>query len=325
MRFILSLLAALILSMPLAVTAEPSSKLYPVEVCELSKNGTKQIIKTYELADDENPDNIPQDSFYQGDFIFELADITKKENVSTNVKEFKKSVSINTNTKDLGTVIKKFDTSIEYNDDGYTGTLNLNTRNIQIKTAGTKNESYTISSVREYPNLSSNDASLVPKTIDDKGTVMTLSKIDWKTQYLSSVDYQELPDSYTAVASYTGTAYRTVATGYIATAEYKGTISKTITGKTTYNAVFKGTKVLNNETNIVENTSISDNMKGGDAGSENLTGRFISFVILFSLLGGGIGIAFLLFLKRRKDKKISAVENESSQEFEDTEKEESEL
>ncbi|MCL2816588.1 MAG: hypothetical protein FWD23_18475, partial [Oscillospiraceae bacterium] len=98
---------------------------------------------------------------------------------------------------------------------------------------------------REYPYLSSNDTSLVPKTISDKyGRTLTLSNIQWRTQNTVTVDYSQLPDEYTAVASYTGTAYRTVVTGYITTAEYSGTVSKSKTGKTIYTAYFTGIPIV---------------------------------------------------------------------------------
>jgi len=296
-------------------TVKTIPKIYPVNVYESSENGINQIIKTYELSAGESAEDIPRDSFQQGDFIFELTDITKKNTSSTDIKEFKKTVSINTATNDLGTVISKFAPTIEYKSDGYTGTLSLNTRNIQIKTAGTKNESYTISSVKEYPNLSNNDPALVPKTITDKGTTMNLSRIDWKTSSSSAIDYQELPENYTAIASYTATAYKIVATGYIATGEYKGSISKTTAGKTIYTAVFKGTKVLQPETEkqrieaFIENVSISDDVKGGDAEKINSS---VIFKILFFVIVGIIILGFVI-KKKYDERKNQITENTNSE------------
>jgi hypothetical protein len=58
-----------------------------------------------------------------------------------------------------------------------------------------------------------------------------------------AVDYDQLPVSYTAVATYTASASKTVVTGYVTTAEYKGTVSKLNQGLTVYTAYFAGTEI----------------------------------------------------------------------------------
>jgi hypothetical protein len=119
----------------------------------------------------------------------------------------------------------------------------LDIATVTVETAGTKTTGYTVSATREYPHLSAADTSLVPKTITDNGRELTLASVDWRAGNTVTVDYDALPDSYTAVATYTTTASKTVVTGYITTAEYKGTIAKLITGKTVYTAYFAGTLI----------------------------------------------------------------------------------
>jgi len=238
MLFLIALI--LTLNMPFVIFAEQESglnnetqiteelpELYPVSVYESSENGIKKIIKTYELSEDEKPEDIPHDDFQQGNFNYTLADIIKKENSSADVKEHTKTVSLTTDTNDVNAIVKQLAQTIEYkSDDGYIGILNLDVNSIKVKTGGTKTDNYTISSVREYPGLSNNDTSLIPKTITDNGKTMTLAGIEWRTQTSSSVDYQELPATYTAIASYTATGSKTIVTGYSVTAEYKGSIQK---------------------------------------------------------------------------------------------------
>jgi len=315
-------------------------KLYPVSVYESAENGVKQIIKTYELSESEKPEDIPCDSFQKGDFDYELTDIIKKETASADVKEHTKTVSLNTDTNDLNAIVKQLAQTVEYkSDDGYAGILSLDIKSIKVETAGTKTSNYTVSAVREYPNLSSNDTALIPKTITDNGRTMNIAGIEWRTQTSSSVDYQELPTTYTAVVSYTAAGSKTIVTGYAVTAEYKGSISKMITGKTVYTAIFDGRKILtvNDEDNqentktftdsTVETTEesliVSENIKGGGAESKKLTGIFIAFAILFSALGGSIGGAFLLLRKRHKSGEETAINEESSVLLEDEQKGES--
>ena len=219
---------------------------------------------------------------------------------------------------------------MEYkSDDGYAGILNLDVNSIKVETAGTKKSSYTISSVREYPNLSSNDTALIPRTITDNGKTMTLAGVEWRTQTSSSVDYQELPVTYTAIANYTATGSKTVVTGYTVTANYKGSISKAITGKTVYTAIFNGSKISDEtiteqeiltafSNDVSENNTINfDDMKGGDVRSKINTA--VILIIIFIAMGGVAVYAFLVLLKKRKNKKITA-DDENPSSIENNEK-----
>jgi hypothetical protein len=103
--------------------------------------------------------------------------------------------------------------------------------------------------------MSSNDTSLIPKTITDSGRTLTLESVNWKTQNYVTVDYEQIPETYTAIATYTGTASRTTITGYITTAEYRGKLSKILTGKTVYTAYFIGVPIVTGTVNKPETTA----------------------------------------------------------------------
>jgi len=232
-------------TVPEYIANKPVNYLYPVSINETNKNGRNEIIKTYELAENEKPDNISRESFILNGYIYELTDITKKETDSTDTRKHTETITLDTDTNDTGAILKLLKTTIEYKSgDGYTGILSLDISSIKVETAGTKSSSYTVTATREYPHLSSNDTSLIPKSINENGRTLTLSNIQWKTQNTVTIDYDCLPESYTAIVTYMGTAYKTVVTGYVTTAEYSGTLSKTITGKTLYKAYFTGTPII---------------------------------------------------------------------------------
>lgn len=223
------------------VTAPPAPKLYPTGVLETQEKGKREIIKTYELSPGENPADIPRDSFERDGWSYFLTDITKKETAAADTREHTEVVTLNTDTKDMDAILRQLAQTLEFtSEDGYTGILTLNVASITVETAGTKKSSYTVSATREYPHLSSNDTSLVPKTITDGGRTLTLASVNWKTQSGMSVDYDQIPASYTAVATYTAAASKTVVTGYVTTAEYKGFLSKLNQGRTIYTAYFLG-------------------------------------------------------------------------------------
>lgn len=309
-------------------------KIYPVSVYETTENGSKQIIKTYELGTDESPVDIPRESFERDGWCYELTDIIKKETAAADVREHTKAVNIDTDTKEIDKIVNLLAPTMEYSsDDGYAGILNLDIQSISVGTAGTKNSTFTVSAVREYPHLSSNDTSLVPKTITDNGRTMTLSGVNWRTATSSSVDYNELPNTYTAVATYTTTGSKTVVTGYTTIADYKGTISKMINGKTVYTAIFHGTEIplvpiaietIENEMELTEEASSQEiEMTSEDIEKSDFRGiQTVLILILAIILFLGCLYFFTKYKNNQKGDKSEnkeIAESENEEEFKEVE------
>ena len=242
--------------MPEQATPEPAEEpepeppatalitMFPVDVTEVRDSGNWQIIRTYELLPGESPTDIPQGSFERSGWKFTLTDIIRKESSNAETREHKETVTLNTATNELEQILALLGNTIEYrSDDGFVGILSLDVSSIKVETAGTRTTSHTMTVTREYPNLSSNDTSLVPKTVEDRGKTYTLSNVDWRVGNYSTVDYERIPDYYTAVATYNATGYSTRVTGYVTTAEYSGTLGKLSQGKTTYVAYFLGEEI----------------------------------------------------------------------------------
>lgn len=222
-----------------------SIKAYPSDVTETRDSGGRQIIKTYELSTSEKPEDIPRDDFERDGWRYSLTDITRKETANAVTREHSETVTLETDTKELEQILPLLSPTMEYKaEDGFVGVLTLDVASIKVETAGTKTSSYTMNVTREYPNLSNNDTSLVPKTVEDNGRTFTLAGIDWRAGNTATVDYDALPEYYTAVASYTATATSTKITGYTTTAEYSGTLAKLSQGKTLFTAYFLGKEIV---------------------------------------------------------------------------------
>jgi hypothetical protein len=219
-------------------------RLYPTGVYDVLENGARWIVKTYELDAGEDPANIPCDAFERDGWMYSVTDVTKKETAAADGREYVEVVTISTDTKEMEAILHKLAPTIEFtSEDGYAGVLALDVSGIAVESAGTKTSGYTANATREYPHLSSNDTSLVPKSITDNGRTLNLASVEWKTGNTATVDYEQIPASYTAVATYSARASRTVVTGYVTTAEYKGTLSKLNQGKTVYTAYFLGAEI----------------------------------------------------------------------------------
>lgn len=227
------------------IAPETQAELFPADVQTTINGDTRQIIKTYVLTAGQSPAQIPRDSFERDGCIYDLTDITEKRNSGMDTRSHTETVEINTNTSDLNEIMSQLSPTIEHQSvDGYEGILNLDLSSVNCKTAGYKNSSYTVTATREYSNLSTNDLSLIPKTITDNGRTLQLDDVSWEDQTYTAVDYDEIPASYRAVAKYTGTASKSVVTGYVTTAKYSGEIVKMITGDTVYTAYFTGSEIV---------------------------------------------------------------------------------
>ena len=217
----------------------PEIKVYPSDVTETREGGVWHIVKTYELAVNENPADIPRADFERSGWKFTLTDIIRKETANAETRPHTETVTVNTDTKELEKILPLLSPTMEFTaEDGFVGMAS-----IKVETAGTKTTSYKMKVTREYPRLSTNDTSLVPKTVTENGKTYTLAGVDWKAGNYETVDYEQVAEYYTAYATYTTTGTSTKVTGYVTTAVYNGTLAKLTQGKTVYTAYFIGEEI----------------------------------------------------------------------------------
>jgi hypothetical protein len=219
-------------------------ELYPADVQTVIDDNGRQIVRTYILTAEQDPADFPRASFIRDGWMYTLTDITQQRTSETDTRSHTETVTINTDTNDLHEIIKQLSPTLEYlSQDGYRGILTLDLTSVNCEAAGHRNSSYTVTATREYPHLSENDLSLIPKTITDNNRTLELDSVTWEVQQHIYVDYHAIPYSYRAIAKYTATASRRVVTGYVTAAEYRGEIAKTVTGDTIYKAYFEGAEI----------------------------------------------------------------------------------
>ena len=222
----------------------PQVYMFPCDVTEMVENGTRWIVKTYELTAAEKPQNIPREAFERGGYNYTLTDILRTETANAETREHFEVVTVDTETKELEEILPLLAPTIEYTaEDGFVGILALDVTTLKVETAGTTTSSYTKTVTREYPHLSANDTSLVPKTVEEKGKTYTLAGVDWRMGNYETIDYEQIAEYYTAIATYTATGSTTKVTGYTTTVEYRGTLAKLTQGKTYYTAYFEGEEI----------------------------------------------------------------------------------
>ena len=221
--------------------APPPAVLYPAEVRTSEENGMIRLEKVYYLSTRDDPAAIPTGDFDREGRHYTLLDVLKNDLSETDAKDYIEVVTLDSSTKDMAEIIKMLEPEREIaTEDGYTGILKPDYTKITVEAAGYKNNSWTVSANRTYPNLSDADASLIPKTITDSGRTLTLAGVDW----------QEAGEFYNAIASYTGTASGRSVTGYTVSVEYSGEVTKTSRDTVIYTAVFSAENASHGETHL---------------------------------------------------------------------------
>jgi hypothetical protein len=311
-------------------TQSPGIKVYPSDVAEAREGGVCRIVKTYELAAHENPADIPRADFERGGWKFTLTDIIRKETATAETRAHTETVTLNTDTKELEKILPLLTPAMDYTaEDGFVGVLTLDVASIKVETAGTKTASYEMKVTREYPRLSAADTSLVPKTVTEKGKTYTLAGVDWRAGNYETIDYEQVPEYYTAVATYSATGTSTKVTGYVVTAVYSGALAKLAQGRTVYTAYFIGEEIrtplemtglssssgkpaeppTTNTAEPAENPAGAETAeptaRPGDEpaatrGGETSNGNNALFVLL-PILGAATGIFLGIFISKRRN------------------------
>ena len=206
------------------VTAEP----YPQSVETVTENGVVIVKKTYEAAPDADPQLLVQ-PFEQDGHSFRVREILRRElSGEALTRQAAKTAITESGADDLAEAMKHFPDTIDYEDEGYTGRLYLDASTVQTEADGYEAYTYAYTKTREIPGLDRNDPAYIER--------------EWNGMALSGVSFRQGADgSYTATASYKGTATGQREKGYITTAVYRGEITKTEPGNILYTVVYEGT------------------------------------------------------------------------------------
>ena len=157
---------------------------------------------------------------------------------STETKTVSQKETISTGSKDQAAIAAQAEQTISYEQDGFSGTLTLDTAGITAEESGRQSYSYGVNDTREYTGLASNDPYLIPKEVTKNGVTLALSGIQWTPTGVKP-DGSGQPASYTATASYSGKGWGSKVTGYTATLPYSGEVTKEIPGKVQYTLVYE--------------------------------------------------------------------------------------
>ena len=287
---------------PAALAGEPTSRppatiqfpqgdtAYPIEVRYEMLGDVPYITKVYELEEGAGAEGLPK-AFEQDNYNFSRMEVLQREIPGTvDTKTASKSVVAECAKDDPAKVIATLAPTVEYNQNGYSGTLQLDAASITFSENGTEGYSYTVTDTREYPGLSANDMAYVPKTVQKNGVTLQLEGVEWQVTRTDPTDGGLVPTLYTAIASYTGSGRGSKVSGYMATVNYTGEVEKVTLGKVQYTLVYRGEEIQ--PMAAAEEPEAAAGKSGGP---------LFPFILLGVLAVGGIvSGGYILYRKRRQ-------------------------
>lgn len=306
----------LLLALTLATSAAALE--VPTDTVVQNLNGSQQLIKTYILSPDTDPQGLIEEPFEQEGYLYTFADIVKEENRLSDALYHKETVTVETGTNDLSKILEQLEPSIEYDEGGYKGTLALDHTSIHTEASGYETRSSTVTATKTIGPVDRNDMSYVPATTVKNGVTLNLSGVDWQVTGTDLVGDALAPASYQAVATYSGKSYYKAATGYVTTADYVGEVSRDGVESVTYKVMYLGTE---------GGRLASDDLESGESLISRVAGKALP-VLPYVLVGLGllalVVLAVLLVRSRREVQALRDEDSEIPEEHDEHEEEESE-
>lgn len=300
-------IALLTLAVAMALPMNAFAMEVPTETVVQNLNGSQQVVKTYTLAPEDDPQELVEEPFELEGYLYTFADIVKVENHVEDSKPQTETVTVETSKNDLSVILEQLAPTMEYDDGIYSGTLSLDHTSLHTEAAGYTSRSSTLSETKTIGPLDRNDMSYVPATTIKNGVTLSLSNVDWQVIGTDLVGDVLAPSSYQAVATYTGKSYYSAATGYITTAEYVGEVTRDGVESVTYELTYLGTEAP------------------AGAGVISAVGEGLSTTWPFILAGGGLisaaVLGALLFRSRRQLHSLQAAQEEPENDYEEQEEE----
>lgn len=298
------LLACLLLAAALVTNA--CALEVPTDTTVQNLNGSQQLIKTYTLPPGGDPQQLIEEPFEQEGYRYTFADIVKEENQVSDRKYHTETVTLETETKDLGKILEQLATTLDYDDGTYSGVLTLDHTAIRTEASGYTSQAKNITATKTIGPLDRNDMSYVPATTVKDGVTLNLSNVDWQIIGTDLVGDTLAPASYQAVATYSGKSYHKVATGYITSADYVGEVTRDDVESVTYKVTYLGTETSG--INLLPDRS--------GVSVAGLPGKILPYALGVLGVGTIATLGVLLFRSRRAMRQLQEEPEDESEEEE---------
>lgn len=220
--------------------AEEKQQIYPQDVKTVTENGQTQILKSYEVPSDFNPQKLIAEPFEQNGFTFTQTEIFKKLlSGTTELRLASQTVTVQSESDDRADILKQLSPILDHTENGFSGQLRLDASTLFTEAEGYEPYSYTVTKTKDYNALDRNDPVYMEKQLNG----LKLMDVDWSAQREEHIGDSLIPSMYGGNAIYQGIASGKKATGYISTVTYFGELKKETPGNILYTVVYQGTPI----------------------------------------------------------------------------------
>lgn len=216
----------------------------PNDVTYQNLDGRQLCIKVYTLLPDQDPEDLIERDFEYDGFLYKYSSIVKEEQEFQESSQHTETVTVTTSSKKLEDILAQLEPTMEYDNGDTHGTLALDHSTIKTEVAGYRISSYSVTATKNYTGLERNDSSYIDKTVVKDGRTLSLTNVAWSVESTALVGDELIPATYSAVATYSGTAYTSTASGYITTAEYKGVVTASGIASIKYTVTYLGSQIV---------------------------------------------------------------------------------
>lgn len=225
----------------------------PISQTEAEINGEQTLTQVYEVSANTPPETLIKDDFEQNGFSYELISITKDEGTERPEKEVTDVVEISLSaTKEAAAreeAIQCMLASIEYDQDGFKGTLYVIPNTLELAPINERTVKGTQSVTRTYTN-EYNDDTIIPHSVNEGGQTWSYASHNWTE--LPDPEGGSVPVGYQATVTYQrGTSSRKN-DGYMAYVEYSGFVSYGEPDTVKYTLVYRGYPIVVKEPSLLD-------------------------------------------------------------------------
>ena len=182
-----------------------------------SNNNELKIIKNEQTVPIENANsykNSIANELVSDDINYTLKNIEEKENKKTLTKDKEIIEELIVTRNDKYYVLNLFETKKNINEDGYSGTLELQNNSLDIKVNDSYKEQYKVYLQKEYTGISRNELDNIPKEIKQDGTTYYLVNPVWNVASTEKIENNDVPTSYNGIMKYEGIKEKTIIKNY---------------------------------------------------------------------------------------------------------------
>jgi len=275
----------------------------PISQIEAEINGEQTLTQVFEVSINTNPESLIKEDFEQNGFSYELVSITKEEGTAVAEKGVTDVVEIPLKaTKEAAAreeAIQCMQASIEYDQDGFRGTLYVDPSTLELAPVNERTVKGTQSIKKTYTNEYNDDA-IIPQSVNEGGYTWSYASHNWTE--LPDPEGGSVPVGYQATVTYQrGTSSRKN-DGYKATVAYSGVVSYGEADTVKYTLIYRGYPIIVKEPSLLDKilgiseptVTVDRAPKTQAAGEENAGSKVSIAAIGGRLLLCVLGIACVL-------------------------------